>query len=268
MFKNIFDTHTHSEFSFDGNHSCESLCESAIAKGAVGIAITDHCDIDGKDFDYYDFALKQYAAVEKVKAEFSGRLDVLAGIELGQGIYEREKSDLILQKNNYDIVIGSIHNLENMDDFYFLDYKKYDIKSLLTDYFNAEYELAKWGRFDTLAHLTYPLRYIVAREKISVDISEYYDIIDMIFKELIKTDKALELNVSGLFMDMKDTLPPKSLLKRYHDMGGKYVSVGSDSHFAEKICNGIDMGYKILAECGYDKFTIFKNRQPILMNIE
>ncbi len=266
MFKNICDMHTHSDFSFDGNHSCEMLCKSAIKKRAMAIAITDHCDIDGND-DYYKLFEKQFDCVNKLKEKYKNELKIYAGIELGQGIFEKEKSLHILNAFDFDVVIGSIHNYGDTD-YYFIDYKKYDIDELLTKYFYDELELVKWNQTDVLAHLTYPLRYIVEREKIDVDISKYYDIIDMIFTELIKNDKALELNVSGLFMDLNDTLPGKTLIKRFHDMGGKYVTVGSDSHYCEKICNGIDVGYKILKECGYKQFTVFENRQPKLIDIE
>ena len=37
--------------------------------------------------------------------------------------------------------------------------------------------------------MTYPLRYIVAREKIEVDMKKYQDVCDAIFEELIKKDK-------------------------------------------------------------------------------
>jgi histidinol-phosphatase (PHP family) len=240
------------------------MCKGAINNGAIGIAITDHCDIDGNDFDVD----KQFNDVFDVQKEFEGQLLVLKGIELGQGIYKKDYSMEVLNNHNYDFVLGSIHNLENEEDFYYLDYKHYDIDKLLSEYFNAELELAKWNKTDSLAHLTYPLRYIVVREHINVDISKFYDIIDEIFKTLIYNDKALELNVSGLFMDMKDTLPNKSLIKRFHDMGGKYVTVGSDSHYRNKVCNGIENGYDILKECGYDNFTIFKNREPVLVPIK
>ena len=55
-YSNIFDSHTHSIHSFDGNHSCNALCDGAIEHGAIGIAITDHCDIDMKDFEPENFA--------------------------------------------------------------------------------------------------------------------------------------------------------------------------------------------------------------------
>lgn len=263
-YKNIFDTHTHSINSFDGNHSCDSMCDGIIANGGVGIAITDHCDIDGDDYD----SEKQYNDVVKSKEKYCDRLSVLTGIELGQGVFKKEKSEELLNKYKYDFVLGSVHNLDGMEDFYFLDYKQYNIDDLLTKYFTALYDLANWDMTDSLAHLTYPLRYIVAREHIDVDMSRYDVIIDSIFEELIKNNKALELNTSGLFMDMKDTLPNISYIQKYHDMGGRYVTVGSDSHYANKVCQGIDVAYDMLKKCGYTHFTIFKEREPVLLPIE
>lgn len=267
-YSNIFDSHTHSIHSFDGNHSCNALCDGAIEHGAIGIAITDHCDIDMKDFEPEKFAKVQFADVTKTQTEYKDKLQVLHGIELGQGIFNKPLSEKILSDYKYDFVLGSIHNLKGFDDFYFLDYKQYNIKQLLTQYFEAELELAEWGNFDSLAHLTYPLRYIVAREHIDVDITEYYDVIEAIYKTLIRNDKALELNVSGLFMDMKDTLPNKPLLTFYRDLGGKLITVGSDSHYCDKICRGIDRGYDILKDLGYGFFTIFEARAPKLIEIK
>jgi histidinol-phosphatase (PHP family) len=267
-YKNIIDMHTHSDNSFDGNHSCILMCEGVVKNGGTGIAITDHCDIDTPNYDFRAFATNQLVQVFTAKNAFKDSLMVMYGLELGQGIYDKEKSMNILNNFDYDFVLGSIHNLENMQDFYFLDYKQYDIDELLKKYFIAELELAEWNKTDSLAHLTYPLRYIVEREHIQVDLSKYYDLIDAIFETLIKNDKALELNVSGLFMDMNDTLPNKSLIKRFHDMGGKYVTVGTDSHYYEKVCIGIEDGLDILKECGYDCFTVFQKREPLLIPIE
>ena len=75
-------------------------------------------------------------------------------------------------------------------------------------------------------------------------------------------------NISGLYGELKETLPGVSLIKRYRDMGGKYITVGSDSHYYDKVCIGIDKGYDILLKCGFSQFTIFRQRQPILLDIE
>ena len=123
-YSNIFDSHTHSIHSFDGNHSCNALCDGAIEHGAIGIAITDHCDIDMKDFEPEKFAKVQFADVTKTQTEYKDKLQVLHGIELGQGIYNKPLSEKILSDYKYDFVLGSIHNLKGLDDFYFLDYKQ------------------------------------------------------------------------------------------------------------------------------------------------
>lgn len=55
-FSKLIDMHTHSDHSFDGNHSCMLLCESAVDKGIDVLAITDHCEIDSKELDFRAFA--------------------------------------------------------------------------------------------------------------------------------------------------------------------------------------------------------------------
>ena len=54
-------------------------------------------------------------------------IEILKGIEIGQGIYRKKETEALLEKYDYDFVLGSLHNLENMEDFFFLDYKNYDI---------------------------------------------------------------------------------------------------------------------------------------------
>lgn len=267
-YENIVDIHTHSIHSFDGNDPVEELCQSAIEKGAKVIAITDHCDIDGADMDPDELCPAQLKDINYCINKYSDKIEILKGIEIGQGIYRKKETQALLNKYDYDFVLGSLHNLENMEDFFFLDYKNYDIDELLTRYFDGLLELCKWGAFDSLAHLTYPLRYIVAREKIDVDMNKYSDVCDAIFEELIKSDKALEINTSGLFMDMKDTLPNISFVKRYKQLGGEYITLGSDSHYANRVCQGIEQGLDIARAAGFDFVTVFEKRQPRLIEIK
>lgn len=267
-YNNIVDMHTHSIFSFDGNDSCDMLCKSAIAKGASVLAITDHCDIDGENIDADALCSSQLKELSLVKEKYNDELCVLKGLEIGQGIYRKALSEHIYNDYEYDFILGSLHNLENMEDFYFLDYSKFNVDELLMQYFEGLLELSQWGVFDSLAHLTYPLRYIVAREKINVDMLEFADIIDAIFENLVKNKKALEINTSGLFMQMQDTLPNISFIKRFKEIGGEYITVGSDSHYADRVCQGIDMGIKTAFDSGFRSITIFKNHQPVLIPIE
>ncbi len=267
MYKNIIDMHTHSALSFDGNHSCDELCECAIEKGAVGIAITDHCDIDGND-DYDALCKKQFAATADSKNKYADRLKVYQGLEIGQGIYRKEHVERILKTYDYDFILGSLHNLENKEDFYFLKYDEENVYPLLEDYFTDLLKLCEWGEFDCLAHLDYPLRYMTGRDGIDVDITRFYPVIDAIFESVIKNNKAIEMNTSGLFMPLERTLPDETIIKRYKEAGGKYITVGSDAHFKNKVCLGINEGYELAVKCGFEQVTVFEKREPVLINIE
>lgn len=264
----IIDMHTHSNFSFDGNDCCELLCQSAIKKGASAIAVTDHCDIDGDDLDADKLCRAQINELCACQDKYNDRISVIKGLEIGQGIYRKEQTEKLLSDYKYDFVLGSLHNLENMEDFYFLDYKNYDVDKLLTQYFEDLLRLAQWGAFDSLAHLTYPLRYIVAREKINVDMGKYLQLTDAILETLAVNKKALEINTSGLFMDMKDTLPNIEFVKRFKYIGGEYITIGSDSHYADKVCQGIEQGLDIAYCSGFRHTAVYMNHQPILIEIE
>ena len=134
-YENFYDLHTHSEHSFDGNHSCTLMCESAVEKGLKGIALTDHCEIDSKNCDFDKLCDNQFFDTTKCSYIFKDSIKVFRGIELGQSIYNKPLAESILNKYNYDFVLGSVHNLENMEDFFFLDYQDYDVYALLQQYF-------------------------------------------------------------------------------------------------------------------------------------
>ena len=244
-FKNIIDLHTHTDNSFDGHHSTMFLCETACMKGIRALAFTDHLEMDAFYRDNFDrTAIQAYFEVAKAKSAFSGKLIICNGAELGQAVYDLPVTEKLLSTMNYDIVIGSIHNLPNVQDFYYMDFsdESIDYYALLDDYFNWELKLAQWGGFDTLAHLTYPLRYIVGNYGKPVDMTRYSEIIDEILVTLI--------------------------VRRYKQLGGEMITVGSDAHFAEHLGAGIEQGYELALRCGFDKIALYQNRTPTLVPIE
>lgn len=268
-FTNILDMHTHTDNSFDGHHSVMFMCESAVAKNLRAIAFTDHIEMDFfKEKSFDRTALQSFIDITKARSTFEGTLIVCVGIELGEATYNIKDSEDLLSKMKYDFVVASIHNLRNMEDFSCLDYKKYDIDKLLNKYFDDIIELSAWGKFDSLAHMTYPLRYISGVHKIPVDISKYQSKIDEALSLLAENDKALEINTSGLRQALGTTMPDESYVKRFKQLGGKMITIGSDAHYAEYIGSGIDTGMQIAKRCGFDCVTLFQNRQPIEIPIK
>ena len=270
-FKNIIDLHTHTDNSFDGHHSTMFLCETACMKGIRALAFTDHLEMDAFYRDNFDrTAIQAYFEVAKAKSAFSGKLIICNGAELGQAVYDLPVTEKLLNTMNYDIVIGSIHNLPNVQDFYYMDFsdESIDYYALLDDYFNWELKLAQWGGFDTLAHLTYPLRYIVGNYGKPVDMTRYSEIIDEILVTLIRSGKSLEINTAGLRQPIGVTSPDESIVRRYKQLGGEMITVGSDAHFAEHLGAGIEQGYELALRCGFNKIALYQNRTPTLVPIE
>lgn len=268
-FKNIMDFHVHTDNSFDGNHSIMYMCEKACEKNVKAVAFTDHVEADCYYEEHYDkVAVQSYVDTVKARAAFSGKLIVCSGIELGEACFEPETANKIISERNYDFVVASIHNLRKEQDFCFFDYSQYDVDGILNEYFDEELNLVEWGGFDSLAHLTYPLRYIQGEQKIPVDMKKFKKKTDEILKLLAEKDKALEINTSGLFQKLKSTMPGEEIVKRYKELGGRLITIGSDSHYAQRIGNGIQHGMELAKRCGFDCVALYKSREPIEVPIE
>ena len=269
ILKNIIDMHTHTDNSFDGNHSPVYMCEAACNKGLRAIAFTDHCEVDAFNADGERNVRQAYFEIAKAKSAFTGKLLVLNGIELGQPAYDIETAEKILSSQKFDIVIGSVHNLRKREDFYYIeDFSKIDIKTTMEEYFSEILTMLEWGNFDILAHLTYPFRYLYSRNNIRVDINEYKSQVDEILKLAAEKGISLEINSAGLRQPVNRLAPEAETVKRFKELGGKYVSVGSDAHFAQHIAVGIKDAMAVAKDAGFDCVTLFQKRQPVEIPIE
>ena len=123
--------------------------------------------------------------------------------------------------------------------------------------------MLEWGNFDILAHLTYPFRYLYSRNNIRVDINEYKPLVDQILSLAAEKNISIEINAAGLRQPINRLSPEFDTVKRFKELGGKYVSVGSDAHFAQHIAVGIKDAMQVAKEAGFDCVTLFQKRQPV-----
>lgn len=271
MFKNIVDLHVHTDNSFDGNHSATFFCEKAEFMDLRALAFTDHCEVDQfrGNRQYEKRIFQAFFEIAKVHSAFRGKLLVLNGIELGQPAYDPETANDIISRYAYDQIIGSVHNLRGKEDFYFMEsFDENEVDSLLKEYFDEIINMLNWGNFDVVAHLTYPLRYFYSKSGISVDLNNYKKQIDEILLLTAKKEKALEINTGGLRQPLNKLHPEVDVIKRFKELGGKYVTVGSDAHYAEHLAADIDKAYETALSAGFDSITFFQSRTPLLMKIE
>lgn len=270
MFLRTVDLHVHTDNSPDGNHSTMFICEKAEMIGLRALAFCDHCEVDSFYEEQYDKRIRAaYFEAVKAQSAFRGKVLVLKGIELGQPHYNPELAKEILALRKYDEVIGSVHNLRNTQDFYFMDsFTKESAKDYFNRYLDEIILMLEWGDFDVLAHLTYPLRYFYSKSQINLDLDDFKDKIDTILKLTAEKEKALEINSAGLRQPIGKLSPEFNTVKRFKELGGKYVTFGSDAHFAEDLSAGINESYTVMLEAGFKEMTLFQQRTPLLMPIE
>ena len=57
------------------------------------------------------------------------------------------------------------------------------------------------------------------------------------------------------------------ILKRYFQLGGRIVTLGSDAHQAEDIAADFDVAMDILTGIGFQYFAFYRERQPVMLKL-
>ena len=61
----------------------------------------------------------------------------------------------------------------------------------------------------------------------------------------------------GISYGLKELNPCTDILRRYKELGGEIITVGSDAHAPERIAQGFERAAEILTSCGFKYYTIF-----------
>lgn len=268
-YRYISDSHVHSDCSRDGADPTMMMCENAARLGLYALTMTDHCECNAYYTEAYDRSIRQsFFEAHKAAAVFRERLHVFAGVEVGQPMQDLTAAEDVLNACEFDFALASVHNVKNLKDFFELDYSKIELNDALNRYFDEILETIEWGRFDSLSHLTYPWRYIVGEHGLTIQDELYEDKIDEILKQLIRKRKSLEVNTSGFRQKLGETMPNEIILRRYRELGGKMITLGSDAHRWADVGAGIEQGLALLRKIGFTHFTIYVQHQPKFLPIE
>jgi len=141
-----------------------------------------------------------------------------------------------------------------------------EIYGFLDAYFNDVLTMVDFADFDILAHLTCPLRYIVGKYKIDIELSRYADKIETILKKIIKKGIALEVNTSSLVLT-GDFMPSIEIIKKYYDLGGYLITLGSDAHIAGNASFGFVEAIETIKRIGFKNIYYYQKRKPYPIEI-
>ncbi len=266
----LADYHTHSSpYSPDAVSTLEEMAAGAAARGLTHMCVTNHVEncsqcpsAHGQFPPFRDWdALRR--DFEAVRQKYSGTLDLRLGAELAAPHYLPEEGRRVYSLPFLDFVIGSIHNLRDSEDFYYMDYPRdFELFRPTVERYLEEYlTLAKSGLCDVLGHIGYMRRYM-ARVGLGFDMMEFEGPLREIFSAAIERGVGIELNTSGLFGPLGDFIPSREVMRLYRELGGEIVTVGSDSHTREKVGLGIREGYELLRECGFRYVCLYREHRP------
>lgn len=273
------DMHMHTWFSTDSEACPRDMADEAVRKGLKTICFTDHFDKD--DLEWGEEGIfdvdAYFVEMQKLQEEYTGKLNIRIGIELGLRTYLKDYYEELTKKYPFDFVIGSVHNVPYKKDAEGnILYTDPAAEKLFTDRTDKEaYRLMMETTlenvrtsdcFQTLGHLDYVVRYGKSREK-EYSYTDYADIIDEILKLLIEKEKGLEVNSAGLKYGLPFAHPHPDVLKRYRELGGEIITIGADAHKPEHIAYDFAKAEEILKSCGFKYYTEFFEQKPVFKQL-
>ena len=260
----LYDMHIHTHFSGDSQADPYAIAQRAYDIGLNGICFTDHLDIDYKETPgMFDLDIPAYQkGIAAVKEKYKGQLDIGWGIELGLQPYLEKENQSIITAHDFDFVIGSTHVVKQVDIYYPVYYEGRQEEDCYREYFEETLKNTQSNvDFDVYGHLDYVVRYGPNKNKYYT-YEKYADVLDEILRTLIHNGKGIELNTAGFKYGLGHAHPVIPVLKRYKELGGEIITLGSDGHAPEQIAWDFEKVPDILKEAGFEYFTIFQNRKP------
>lgn len=288
------DFHIHSLFSSDSEAMPETMINAAISRGLSSICFTEHNDYDyppengqilfNLDFESYCSYIEALRNVSYSKsgtadtigatagyADITGipagtasdtNISIYIGVEQGLSVPAADRINAYDADKRLDFIIGSSHLVDGCDPYYPEFWKDRSTKSAILSYFESIYNnIQVCHNFDVYGHLDYVVRYAPDKDK-SYNFFDYYDLLDLILKQLIQNGKGIEVNTSGLKNGLAYPNPCLGILKRYHELGGEIITIGSDAHKPEHIGYSFDTVPALLLEAGFSYYTTFSKRIP------
>lgn len=261
----MFDFHMHSRVSFDGRDTAGNMARTAAGAGLKEICFTDHLDYDplGR---MGDMAFDTKAYSEAYDGLRIPGLKIRRGMEFGLTADNRQQLKDDLKRRPFDFVIGSVHFARNLDVYFAPYWQGRTVFEAEREYLETTLRCVQVHEdYDVLGHLTYLSKARAHPAPRPIPYEEHRELLDEILRILVSKGKGLELNTSG--MDRcGEFLPGMDYFRRFRELGGRIVTVGSDAHHSDRVGQYSFEACKLLGELfGY--VCTFENRQCLFHKI-
>ncbi|MCI7768069.1 MAG: histidinol-phosphatase HisJ family protein [Oscillospiraceae bacterium] len=261
------DCHLHTRFSGDSDTPPTEQIEKAISLGMKRICITDHDDHDVvSDIDFnLDFPV-YFKELSELREKYKDRIEISIGVEMGLQSHISGYLEELSEKYPFDYIIGSVHFVDGLDPYYD-EYFDTHRDNAYERFFEVTHNrIKKISCFDSLGHLDYIVRY-GQKHGLSYSYGEFADYIDPILKVLIEKGKALECNTGALARGMTEPNPCREIFRRYKELGGELITLGSDAHSPESVGIAFASAGEMLLDCGFKYYAVYRERKAELLKL-
>ncbi len=264
----MFDYHLHSNVSFDAYDSPARCAMAAREMGLTEICFTEHQEIDypyeeqksGLDYELYERELNKARACVP-------ELVIKKGVELSLMPQSLEKIARDVKGRGFDFIIASQHTVKDKDPYFGDGFEGKTLRDVHREYLEEMlYDLEHFEDFDVIGHIGYIDKYLEKAKSLTQGgepfrYQDFPELLDAILLSAITRGKGMEINTSNYFVYDYPT-PHKTILKRFVELGGEIVTLGSDAHFSTVIGHRFEDAFEFLEECGVRYLCTYENRKP------
>lgn len=280
------DYHIHTEFSDDSDYAMEQVIKDAIKKGFDELCFTDHVDYGiKKDWDEpgemiyrkggagepdqmpvanVDYPV-YYKTFQKMKELYQDEISLKFGLEFGMQAHTVEKYEKLFSRYPFDFIILSVHEIEDKE-FWDQGFQNGMTQQEYNERYYEEmlYLVKNYHNYSVLGHMDLITRY----DKAGVyPFEKLKPILTKILKTVIADGKGIEINTSSHRYGLKDLTPSRDILKLYKELGGKIITIGSDSHKPEHLGAFVDETKEELKALGFEQICTFDKMKPVYHNL-
>lgn len=255
------DYHMHTRYSFDSEAEPRDHILQAIKMGLDEICFTDHRDFD-YPIDPFELDVEPYfKEMRALQTEFKDQITIKIGVEIGLDTDHIDEINDFINASPYDFVIGSIHVIHHTEFYYGEFFKGKTKEEAHREFFEETLKCVEtFDCFNVLGHLDYIMRYGPYEDK-RVDHARYQDLIDAILMTLIKKGKGIEVNTSGYATNGDCGFPNFDIVRRYKELGGTIITVGTDSHTSDRVGEHVADVIEHYQTIGFKDVSTFTKRQ-------
>lgn len=255
----LADYHMHTSFSDDSTYAMEDEIKKAISLRLDEICFTEHVDHGVKtdlNCDYKAY-IKEF---QRCKEKYKDQIIVKLGIEFGMQVDTVDKFKEDFEKYDFDFVILSCHQVDNKE-FWTQDFQKGKTQQ---EYNEKYYEeilkvIEKYDDYSVLGHLDMIKRY---DEHGEYPDEKVRDLLIKILEHVIERGKGIEVNTSSFRYKLPDLTPSKNILNLYKNLGGRIITIGSDTHQEEHVGHNIQLVKEELKKIGFNEFCTYEKMKP------